>query len=104
MFELKKTSADVLLWDESHSTWRPSAAFALVLGQALQYLETIDDHKVILRQHFKMPVFYPRIRIVIGRSNDWEEVRRKRVEATERPPARHRGADLRSSTHARRGS
>src|SRR5690606_8122435 len=67
LFELKKANEQVLLWDPSHRTYRPSAALALALGQSLQYLETMDDHKTILRQRFALPVFYPRIRIVIGR-------------------------------------
>ena len=76
LFELKKASEQVLLWDPSHRTYRPSAALALVLGQSLQYLETMDDHKMVLRQRFALPLFYPRIRIVIGRSSDWDEPQR----------------------------
>lgn len=76
LFELKKASADVLLWDQSHRTWRPAGDLAVALGQSLQYLETMDDQKLILRQRFDLPVVYPRVRIVIGRSIEWSEDRR----------------------------
>lgn len=77
IFELKKASAPVLRWDASHNTWTPTRDLAEAIGQALKYAEALDDHKFILRDQFDLPVVYPRVRVVIGRSHDWDEDRRR---------------------------
>ncbi len=77
VFELKKASAPVLRWDASHSTWSPTRDLAEAIGQALKYAEALDDHKLILRDRFDLPVVYPRVRVVIGRSIDWDEDQRR---------------------------
>lgn len=77
LFELKKATAPVLRWDPSHKAWSPTRELAEAIGQALKYAESLDDHKFILREQFDLPVVYPRVRVVIGRSNDWDEVRRR---------------------------
>jgi hypothetical protein len=77
LFELKRVSTSVLTWDPSHRTWRPAGDFAAALGQSLSYLEKLDDQKFVLRDRYHLPVVYPRIRIVIGRSNDWDDDRRR---------------------------
>lgn len=77
LFELKKASAPVLRWDASHSAWSPTRDLAEAIGQALKYAESLDDHKMILRDRFDLPVVYPRVRVVIGRSVDWNEAQRR---------------------------
>lgn len=77
LFELKRVSAGVLMRDTSHNSWRPAGDLAAAIGQTLSYLEKLDDQKFILRDRYHLPVVYPRIRIVIGRSNEWDEDRRR---------------------------
>ena len=77
LFELKKASAPVLRWDASHAAWSPTRDLAEAIGQALKYAESLDDHKMILRDRFDLPVVYPRVRVVIGRSSDWNEDQRR---------------------------
>lgn len=77
LFELKRPSAAVLAWDDSHRTWRPAADLAIALGQSLNYLEKLDDQKLVLRERYGLPVIYPRVRIVIGRSVEWDRDRQR---------------------------
>jgi Domain of unknown function (DUF4263) len=77
LFELKRPTADVLRWDESHNAWVPARALADGLGQVLKYMETLDDEKFQLRDRFGLPVVYPRVRLVLGSSAGWDEQRRR---------------------------
>lgn len=77
LFELKKANAPVLRFDESHQTWTPTRQLAEAIGQALKYAEALDDNKFILRDRFDLPVVYPRVRVVMGRSHEWDEDRRR---------------------------
>lgn len=76
LFELKKPSAPVLRWDASHNAWVPTRDLAEAIGQALKYAEALDDNKFILRERFDLPVVYPRVRVVIGRSSAWDDQQR----------------------------
>lgn len=73
LFELKRVNAGVLRWDPSHKVWSPAGDLAGAIGQALKYSEALDDQKFVLRERFNLSVVYPRVRVVLGRSHDWEE-------------------------------
>ena len=77
VFELKRPTATILRWEESHTTWVPAKALADVLGQALKYMESLDDNKFQLRDRFGLPVVYPRVRVVIGSSATWDDHQRR---------------------------
>lgn len=77
VFELKRPSATVVRWEESHKAWMPAKPLADALGQVLKYLEVLDDNKFQLRDRFALPVVYPRVRVVIGSSSDWNEDQRR---------------------------
>lgn len=59
VFELKRPTATILRWEESHKTWMPAKALADALGQALKYIERLDDNKFQLRDQFGLSVVYP---------------------------------------------
>jgi hypothetical protein len=81
VFEIKLPRADVLVFDRSHSTWKPSADLSEAFGQALKYLDTISEQQLILQTRFGVTAYRPRIRIVAGRSLGWEEDRKRTVRA-----------------------
>lgn len=81
VFEIKRPAADVLVWDRSHATWKPSADLSQAFGQVIKYLDVLDEQQLILQTRFGIAAYRPRVRIVAGRSSDWEDDRRRAVRA-----------------------
>lgn len=81
VFEIKRPLADVLVLDRSHHTWKPSADLSEAFGQALKYLDTMDEQQLVLQTRFGVTAYRPRVRIVAGRSVDWDEDRRRAIRA-----------------------
>jgi len=100
LFELKRVSANVLRWDASHNVWSPAKDLADAIGQALKYSEALDDEKLVLRDRFKLPVVYPRVPVVLGRSSEWDEDQRR---ALRRLNAHLAGIEVLSSIRCWRG-
>ncbi len=75
LVELKKAALPkpILLPDASHNSFYISAELSRALGQAMRYLQVIEDHRLQLVQLVHVPVLRPTVTIVIGRSNDWTE-------------------------------
>lgn len=78
VIELKKSSMEVLVWDDSHKGFFFSKDTSAAIGQTITYLERL--HAAARRgledaEHIK--AFYPHGTIVIGRSHDWDEAKHK---------------------------
>lgn len=66
VFEIKRPSHTVLVRDDSHDTYRPSAELSKAVAQVANYLQEIDwNHDDILRRD-RMNMIRPRGIIVIG--------------------------------------
>lgn len=73
VFEIKRPDADVLVLDRSHNNWRPGADLAIAFGQAVRYLDHLSEQQLVIQQRYRVPAYRPRVRIVAGRSSDWNE-------------------------------
>ena len=69
--ELKLPSETVLLRDESHDNWYPSASLSVAISQAIKYIQESEDVRTTIVAKEGVPFLKPRAKIVIGRSNDW---------------------------------
>ena len=73
LVELKLPTAEVLKHDPSHKNWFPYTELSKALAQVIKYFQETEDARMILAQKEKLPFLKPRARIVIGRSNAWEQ-------------------------------
>lgn len=73
LVELKLPTAEVLKHDRSHKNWFPSTEVSMALAQVIKYFQETEDARMMLAQKEKLPFLKPRARIVIGRSNAWEQ-------------------------------
>ncbi len=69
--ELKLPSETLLLRDESHDNWYPSAALSKAISQATKYIQDSEDVRTTIVTKEGVPFLKPRAKIVIGRSNGW---------------------------------
>ncbi len=72
IIELKLPSAKILIYDNSHDNWYPSADLTLTIAQVVKYIHDSEDDRTTIALKEKLPFLKPRARIVIGRSNDWD--------------------------------
>ena len=81
LVELKKSvlARSILLPDSSHNSFYPSQELSRALAQAMRYLQVIEDHRLQLVQLIKIPVLRPTITIIIGRSNNWDELMKEHL-------------------------
>lgn len=96
VLELKTPSAPVLVYDKSHSTWYWSTDVAKVIAQAAKYLNAIEQSANAIYRYAKVSLVRPRVRVVIGRSNDWSE---EQHEAFRRLSATLHGIELLTFDH-----
>lgn len=73
LIELKRPKFDLFAYDSSHKSFYPSTELAKVLGQSLKYLNDLDIFRLQLEKQYKFKVLRPRIKIIIGRSNTFDE-------------------------------
>lgn len=73
LVELKRPKFDLFLFDESHKSYYPSKELSKVIGQCLQYLKILDEYKLILEKSYKFKILKPRIKIIVGRSNEFSD-------------------------------
>jgi hypothetical protein len=73
LIELKRPKFDLFAFDESHKSYFPSKELAKVIGQCMQYLKVLDDYKLILEKQYKFKILRPRIKIIVGRSNNFND-------------------------------
>lgn len=76
LIELKRPNikSDTLLnYDEIHKSYFPSRALSLAFGQCLHYLKKLDEKKKEIEDKNSVKVLRPRIKLIIGRSNNFNE-------------------------------
>jgi len=71
LIELKRPSHIILNKDKSHNSYYPAAELSKALGQCGQYLKKMDEYKLQLQNEHKVKVLRPRIKIIIGRTNNY---------------------------------
>lgn len=81
VFEIKRPRAELLVFDRAHNTWKPSAELSEAFGQALKYLDTLNEQQLVLQTRYGVTAYRPRIRIVGGRSLGWDDSRQRVVRA-----------------------
>lgn len=73
IFELKRPSADVFVQPPGRKFFIPSGDLNAAFGQAVHYLAEADGMSFFNQVSRELPVYRPRVRLVIGRSNDWTD-------------------------------
>ena len=75
LIELKRPRLeyDIFKYDKSHLCYYPSADLSKVIGQCLFYLQKMDEYKLLLEKEFKVRLLRPRIKIILGRSNEFDD-------------------------------
>lgn len=73
LIELKRPSHQVLKYDKSHNCYYPHPSLSSVIGQCLFYLQKLDEYKLNIEKEYKVKVIMPRIKIIIGNSNNFNE-------------------------------
>lgn len=71
LIELKRPSHIILNKDKSHNSYYPAADLSKALGQCGHYLKQMDNYKLQLQNEHKVKVLRPRIKIIIGRTNEY---------------------------------
>jgi hypothetical protein len=73
LIELKRPIHKILKYDNSHSCYYPNPNLSQVIGQSLFYLQKLQDFKLNLEKEYKFKVIMPRIKIIIGKNNEFSE-------------------------------
>lgn len=60
-------------YDVSHKSYYPSGELSEVIWQCLFYLQKMTDYKTVLEKEYKAKILYPRIKILIWRTSDFNE-------------------------------
>jgi hypothetical protein len=74
LIELKKPKGfELFNYDSSHKCYYNSSPLSQVIGQSLFYLQKLDDFKLPIEKEYKVKLLRPRIKILGGRSNGFNE-------------------------------
>ncbi len=73
LIELKRPKFPILKKDASHNCYYPSVDLSKALGQCGHYLKKMDEYKINLEKEYKTKVLRPRIKIIIGRTNEFKD-------------------------------
>ena len=73
LFELKRPDLPVLRLDQSRSIYYFSREASQAIGQAANYVVRTEENRHMLAQREKLFFLKPRARVVIGRSNSWQQ-------------------------------
>lgn len=73
LIELKRPIHTLLKFDESHKCHYPHNDLSAVLGQSLFYLQKLSEYKLNLEREYGTKVLMPRVKIIIGNTNEFEE-------------------------------
>ena len=76
LIELKRPRHEVLKFDHSHTCYYPHPDLSIVIGQSLFYLQKLFEYKLILQEEYKLKIVMPRIKIIVGRNNNFVEDQR----------------------------
>lgn len=71
LIELKRPSHIILNEDKSHNSYYPAVDLSKALGQCGHYLKKMDEYKMQLQHEHKVKLLRPRIKIIIGRTNEY---------------------------------
>lgn len=78
LVELKRPDKDILKYDSSHNNYYFSHEVTRAIGQCHRYLDVFHEEALRgLRDHPEIVAYHPRAKIVIGRSYDWGEDKKK---------------------------
>lgn len=79
LIELKrpKLKSDIFKYDSSHNCYYPSPDLSEVIGQCMFYLQKMDDYKLNIENDYKVKVLRPRIKIIAGRTKDFNDEQNK---------------------------
>lgn len=75
LIELKRPQlpGSIFSYDKNHKCYHPSSSLSEVIGQSLFYLQKMADYKLVLEKEYKVKVLQPRVKIIIGRSNKFDD-------------------------------
>jgi len=73
VIELKRPNCDLFSFDSSHKSYFPSTDLSKVIGQCLHYLGILDIYKTALETTRKIKVVKPRIKIITGRTDKFND-------------------------------
>lgn len=75
LIEIKRPNPKYYLfrYDKSHRCYFPTSNFSEAIGQCLIYLQRIENFKKTLEQEHSVRILRPRIRLIIGRTKDFNK-------------------------------
>lgn len=75
LIELKRPGqgCNIFNYDNSHKCHYPSSDLSKTIGQCLCYLQVLDNYKPNLEREYKVKVLRPRIKIILGRTNNFKD-------------------------------
>tara|TARA_B100000378_G_C17986376_1_gene392320 strand:- start:119 stop:1051 length:933 start_codon:yes stop_codon:yes gene_type:complete len=73
LIELKRPKHELFKFDDSHQCFYPHTSLSQVIGQSLFYLQKLQDYKLNIEKEYKVKVIMPRVKIIIGRNNDFKD-------------------------------
>ncbi len=76
LIELKRPKHELLKFDKSHDCYYPHSDLSIVIGQSLFYLQKLSEYKLNLQDEYKVKVIMPRIKIIVGRNNAFNDAQR----------------------------
>jgi len=71
LIELKRPKHKLLKYDDNHKCHYPHNELSIVIGQSLFYLQKLSEYKLNIENEYKTKVLMPRVKIIIGTSNDF---------------------------------
>jgi len=79
LIEIKRpiSKSKLLRYDNSHRCYYPSSTLSEAIGQCLIYLQRIEDFKKTIENNHSVRILRPRVRLIIGRTNDLEPQERE---------------------------
>ncbi len=79
LIELKrpKLKSSLFIFDSEHKSYYPSSELSKPIGQCLLYLKKLDEQKNKIENDRNTKVLKPRIKLIIGRNNDFGDDEKK---------------------------
>jgi hypothetical protein len=77
IFELKRSGPDVFVRPGGRNFYQPSPDLNAAFGQAVHYLAEADSMGFFNEVRRDMPIYKPRVRLVLGRSRGWDDAMRR---------------------------
>ena len=74
LIELKRPNCELLKYDRSHNCYYPATELSQAIGQSTFYLRKMDEYKLVIESENKnTQVISPRIKIIAGRTDDFND-------------------------------